>query len=295
MNHQNHTSRRGATLLFSLGLGALLLSTARAGDIYLTGHDVLLHGGQNGYDAIIMDYLRGADAKATYNIGIVGTVGSGSASFTGGSNFTGGAAYHSVALSGTLSGYQAATFYDAQTLSTDANRASIINGFDLLIVESYTNCGGCSLTAAGSTALNTMSGLIATAFNNGMDIWGQAGQALSTYYNFLPPGVVASGTSIGDSSGFVATTDGLGLGILPTNINGFQTHNNFSTYSPSFTVFETRPTSGNEAISIGLRSGTIDTGTGTISVPDSTMTALLLGLALPVMAFVRRSIGRKSV
>ena len=62
----------------------------QGGNIFLTGHDVLLHGHQNGYDAVILDYLRGAGtsleiARTDYDIlylrqfdqGVPGGTGSG--------------------------------------------------------------------------------------------------------------------------------------------------------------------------------------------------------------------------
>lgn len=48
------TMKKG--IILSLVLVVCMFSTARAGNIYLTGHDVLLHSGQNGYDSVIHDY-----------------------------------------------------------------------------------------------------------------------------------------------------------------------------------------------------------------------------------------------
>ena len=56
-----------STLSFTAG-------SAHAGSIVLTGHDILSHGNQNGYNLVILDYLRGAGtgseiARASYNVG----------------------------------------------------------------------------------------------------------------------------------------------------------------------------------------------------------------------------------
>lgn len=273
-------------------LSAVLGPRAQAGDVYLTGHDVLLHSGQNGYDAVIINFLRGATPAGTYNIGVVGTANTGFAAFTGGPDITGN---HNTAipLAGTLAGYGSATFYDATALAADPTRATILAGLDLLIIESHTSCGGCSLTTAGSTALNTMAADIAAAFNAGMDIWGQSGASLATYYDFLPAGAVATGASISGSTGFSATAAGSAIGIASNMINGFPTHNRFTSQAPAFTVFETRVvTGGTEVISIGLQGGAIDGGGITVpgaGVPDSGSTALLLGLALTCCEALRRA------
>jgi hypothetical protein len=282
---------RWGALLLSIAVCALAPTGAQAGDVYLTGHDTLLHGGQNGYDGVILDYLRGADTKASYNIGVVGTVNTGFGQFTGqgATNVATGTAYHAIPLTGTLTGYGSANFYDAATLAADPTRATILAGLDVLVVLSHVNCGGCSLTTAGSNALNTMAGDIATAFNAGMDIWGNSGANLATYYDFLPAGAVATGASISGSSGFVATAAGLAIGIQPNMINGHQTHNRFDSHAPAFTVFETRPLTGStEIISIGLKDGTIGGGGITVGVPDSGATFVLFGLALSCCAALRR-------
>lgn len=271
-------------LLAAIGAGAL--STAQAGDIYLTGHDVLLHSGQAGYDAVIIDYLRGVDAKATYSVGVIGTSGVGFAAFTGGANITGGAPVHAIPLAGTMAGYGSATFYDAATLAATgpAAVAATLAGLDLLIIESHISCGGCSLTDAGVVAVNSMAAEIATAFNAGMDIWGQSGSSSATYYGFLPPTAVATGAPIGGAFGFTATAAGAGIGIVDaTHINGYPTHNRFASHDAAFTVMETR---GTEIISLGLKGGTITTGG--ITVPDSGSTSLFLVLIAPLFVLLRR-------
>jgi hypothetical protein len=276
------------------GLCAFFANAARAGDVYLTGHDVVLHNGQNGYDAVILDYLRGATPKASYDIVVVGTANSGFAAFTGGANFTSLSSGSNIPLVGTLAGYGSAKFYDAATLAADPGRAAVLAGADVLMVLSHVNCGGCSLTTAGSNALNSMSADIATSFNAGMDIFGESSANLATYYHFLPPGAAAGGAPIFDSSGFSATPAGTGIGITDgplSMINGFQTHNNFTSFAPAFTVFETHTSGGaSEIISIGLQGGRITDGGIVTGVPDSGTTALLLAMALPALAFLRRKL-----
>jgi hypothetical protein len=293
MKLTTRASKWALSLLAVASMG-LFSTDARAGDIFLTGHDVDLHGGQNGYDKVIVDYLKGSTPAANYKLVVIGTQGVGFASFTGGGNFTGLASGSAINLAGTvLAGYGGATFYDAQAFAamTPAARAAIyaplLAGGGALEILSHVNCGGCSLTTAGSNAINSLSAEIASAFNAGMDIYGNSGDGLSTYYNFLPPTALASGTSIGGSSGFTATAAGAAIGITSSMANGFPTHNRFSSQAAAFTVMETR---GTEVISIGLQGGTIGGG-GEISVPDGGTTVALLGMALSGVAFIRRKLG----
>lgn len=293
MTKQTHWSAKLATLA---GITAISAVSLQAGDIWLTGHDVTLHAGQNGNDAVALNYLRGADAAATYDIAVIGTQGVGFAQFTGQGavNIPGQAHGSLVANTGTLAGYGTVRFYDAATLAADPARAAILAANDAIFVLSHVNCGGCSLTTAGSDALNSMSGDIATAFNAGMDIFGESAANLATYYNFLPPSAVASGAPIGGSSGFTATAEGTAAGLTDPMINGFPTHNRFASADPAFTVLETR---GTEIITIALRGGIIvDDGIvsddGVVGVPEGGMTGLLLGMGMLGLEGVRRRFRR---
>lgn len=282
-----------ASLLAVACFSGALAPSAQAGDIFLTGHDVDLHSGQAGFDLTVLNYLRGATPSASYNLAVIGTAGVGFAQWTTGGAYTAGA-------SGTIvpspTGYGTTTFYDASAFAglSPVARASILSGVSALVVLSQDSCGGCSLTSAGSAALNSVAGDIATAFNAGLDIWGNSGANNPTYYGFLPASAVATGASISGSSGFTATPAGLAIGLVnATMLNGNPTHNRFNSFVPAFTVFETR---GAEIISIGLKDGRIDEGGGiSTSVPDTGWTVALLGMALPGMAFLRRRLNRVSI
>jgi hypothetical protein len=239
--------------------------TAEASNVLLTGHDVLLHSGQNGFDAVALDFIRGAGtdneiAQADFNIAVIGTQSTGSGRFTGMSQNVPSLAHGAtIPAQGTLSTYGTAVFWNAQSISA-ADFATV----DAIVILSHTTCGGCSLTTAGANALAALSGPIAAAFNDGMRIWANSGANLTTYYDFLPPGVVASAAAISGSTGFDCTPDGAAIGLIggptcpgtPSMINGFPTHNRFFDFAPAFTVFETRPGDGS-IITIGLQGGTI--------------------------------------
>lgn len=264
------TSLRASVLLLVGALGA------QGGSIYLTGHDVLLHSNQTGYTNVILDYLRGATtgseiAAPSYNIGLV-------------RGFAGFAS--TTVLS---SGYGTLTTRDLTSFVDASDFATFLGTVDVLVIPSHTTCGGCDLSDADSAILNSFSPEIAAFFNAGGDIWGNSGALLPTFYNFLPPGAVASGLPISGSSGFTATPAGVAIGIVPTMINGFQTHNRFTDFDPDFTVFETR---GSEIISIGIRDARISDGgidKGPTIVPEpSTFILLATGVAA-LLCYRRRS------
>lgn len=270
---------------------ALLMaaSLANAGNIIMTGHDVILHSGQRGFDAAAINYIR--DGAATYNVAVIGTAGSGFGRFTGSAtNLPGLAHGAAIPLAGpALSGLDSAVFWDAQSIAA-ADFASV----DAIIIMSHTSCGGCSLTTAGADALEALAGDIATAFNGGMDIYANSGASDATYYNFLPPGVATSGPPISGSSGFTCTAEGLalfgaaGCAASGSMINGFPTHNRFTGFDPAFTVFERRGT--DEIITIGLKGGSIDAddiSTDDAAVPEPG-TLTLFGLGLLSLGAMRR-------
>jgi len=271
----------GLTLLCFCLTG--LPTAAHAGSIYLTGHDVLLHDGQSGYDNLIVDWLRSAGtgseiAATNYSISVVGS-GVGSWGWTDVAGFND---------RGAKPGFESTTYYDTDDLIGGTALWSDVLSADLLVILSHLSCGGCDLDTNGSNEINAHAAEITTAFNAGLDIWGISGGTLATFYDFLPPGAVASGLPISGSAGFTATAAGVGIGIMPSMINGFPTHNRFVGFDSAFTVFETRDT---EVISIGVRDARI--GDGGIIPGEPTLvpepgTFLLLGSGLAVAALYRR-------
>jgi hypothetical protein len=279
---------RRLVLMAAATLGLAAGGVAQAGSVFLTGHDVDLHDGQAGYDVVILDYLRGAGtaseiAAASYRVGVLRSIDATNPA----SGFVGGVLEGAPLWAGGVTNADPTQFADAAAFT------AFLGTIDVLVVASYVGCGGCDLSAGDSTVLNGFAAELATAFNAGLDIFGNSGDGLATYYDFLPPGAVATGTSIGGSSGFVCTAAGVAIGIDcdaggVSNINGYPTHNRFSGFAAAFTVFETRPGTGGttEDISIGIRDariidgGIVDGGT----VPEPGVLALLgigaLGLAL---------------
>jgi len=114
------------------------------------------------------------------------------------------------------------------------------------------------------------------------------------YYSVLPASVLSTGVSIGGSSGFTATSAGTVIGIASNMINGFPTHNNFTSVASALTVFE--DLSG-VAISIGISDATITgggIGSGGPATPVPTLsTWALLLLVLLVGGIAYAGLGRR--
>lgn len=223
------------SFLIAFGLSPQL----QAGSLYLTGHDVLLHSGQRGYDRVILDYLRGAGTTSEIAVGSyrVGYLTSGGTS--------GGLA------SVTAEGFSVTTA-DPTTFANSAAFGAWLSGFDVMVYPWYYDNG-----AAGMAAVNSFADVITEFFNAGGDIWANASHTFTDYYNFLPPAVAASGPALAGnpSSGFSPTAAGAAIGITDTMVNGDPTHNVFDAFDPAFTVFERYSTGA--VISIGLRDAKI--------------------------------------
>ena len=256
-------------LLMTLGL----TTSTMAGSLYLTGHDTLLHGGQNGYWRVILNYLRGAGtatetAEADYDVAFIKT---------SGANFQAGWA-------GTV------TTYDPTTLD-DAGWAEVFSK-DVIVVP-----WAPAFSAAARIAFNARKAQLETFFNAGGDLWMNSNWGATDYYDVLPASVLSSGVGISGSSGFEATAEGTAIGILSSHINGFATHNNFTTVASELTVFELRTSTGN-AISIGVSDARITDGgintdnAATLPVPTLTFWGLLL-LLMTIAGVAYKTLGSK--
>ncbi len=228
------------------------------GNIFLTGHDMLYHQGQMGYDKVVLDYLRdGSELPATYTIGVIGSGGG----YFGFSSF--------------VTGYPSATYYSTVDLDSDPALQTAALQNDVVIILSHSSCGGCGLTSAGSAIINSqMTAQIHDRFNAGMDLWVNSGATHPTYYDFLPPELVTSAVAISGSA-FCATPAGVSIGIAPAHTTGHATHNRFSAFSSALTVAETDcPAVGVYVISLFGKN---------IVIPGRTAYGVGCGGALPLM------------
>ena len=274
--------------LFGFAMLLALTAPATAGDIALTGHDVFFHSGQNNLDDTLLNALRGSTPAASYNILFLREtdIGSQKTDFTD-------------------AGFPATTVIDISTrygnpATRVANFLADIAGKQVIIIGDHSGCGGCSLVDSSADILEALRPQIADFFNAGGDIFSGTGDGDTTFFNFLPPGAASSGLPIGGSSGFDCTAAGAAIGITggascpgPSMINGFPTHNRFTTFDSDFQVLEVR---GTEVITLLLVGGRIvdegivtdDGGTdGGTGVPGPAAVALL-GLGLASLAALSR-------
>jgi hypothetical protein len=287
-----------AALILLAGLG-----TAHASNVLLTGHDVLFHDGQHGFDGVALDFIRGAGhsneiAREDFNIAVIGTQGVGGGRFTGSGQTLPNLAHGAtIPATGTLADYGTAVFWNAESIG-----ASDFATVDAIVILSHTSCGGCSLTNNGVNALIALSGAIADAFNDGMRIWANSGASSTTYYDFLPPGAVATAAAISGSTGFDCTAAGAEIGLTggpscppatPSMINTHPTHNRFTAFSDVFTVYEVHTTNGWD-ITIGAQGLSIadDAFVPTPPTPSPVPTpgplGLIAGLLVGMSMFRRR-------
>ncbi|HIF81087.1 MAG TPA: VCBS repeat-containing protein, partial [Gammaproteobacteria bacterium] len=236
------TTIRGRDLLASLLLVVMLVAptaSTKAGDIWITGHDVEGHGtftdiGQNGYDTVVLDFLRDGVpvTRPDYRIALIGTV---SGVGTIPTNWGAFAA-----------GYSDMTFFSTTNLDTgtagpnlDRDWGWILDptNIDCLIILSHETAYLESMTCpANNTNDNGVDSLfarraeIAVAFNAGLDLFvltgaecvpeGPHGDSTKTdfhgppyYYDFLPPDFVVTGADLSTDWGFFITNEACNIGL----------------------------------------------------------------------------------
>ena len=236
------TGGGGAILAMALLVMMLVAPAAstEAGDIFITGHDIDGHGtapylGQDGFDTVVLDYLRGGlpANRANYRIALIGTV---SGSGTIPTNWGAFAA-----------GYTDLTYYSTTDLDTGAAGPNLDRDWgwvldpintDCLIILSHNTAGGESITCPFDDPINNgVDSLFARkadingAFNAGLDLFVLTGadcaaagvhgslHAPPYYYDFLAPDFVVPGTTIFTSNGFFITNDGCNIGLEGSSPN----------------------------------------------------------------------------
>ena len=240
-------------------------SPALAGSLYLTGHDILDHNGQNGYWRVIVDYLRGEGTvleieEADYDIAV----------------FCPGDCTSDMMLPSAL-GWSGPETHQEPALLDDAGWADVFSKDLIVVVESR------KIGDAGRTAFNGKKAELEAFFNAGGDLWMNTNNGDSDYYTVLPPSVLSTGSAISTDTGFSPTAAGVAIGLVDDMVNGHQSHNIFTTVAPSLIVFELFQVT--EVMSIGVRDTTISGLTRTAVPALSTWALLLLVLLITALTY----------
>ena len=258
------TTIRGRDLLASFLLVVMLVSPAastKAGDIWITGHDVEGHGtftdiGQNGYDTVVLDFLRDGVpvTRPDYRIAIIGTL------LAAGTD--------PILWNAIDDGYTDMTFFSTTNLDTgtagpnlDRDWGWILDptNIDCLIILSHETAYLESMTCSnnnpndnGVDSLFARRAEIAVAFNAGLDLFvltgaecvpeGPHGDSTNSawheppyYYDFLPPDFVVTGADLSTDWGFFITNEACNIGLEgnvttqcgSTNMVNHRTHSHF--------------------------------------------------------------------
>ncbi len=214
------------------------------GNVFVTGHSVLANDHQEGLDAVVLDYLRGAGrvgeiAREDYDIGYLRTIDR---------RTPGGGVFGRVLDANPTSFASGVAF------------AAYLDQIDVLYVPWRLDLGG----TTGSAALNSYAAEIAEFYDAGGDLFVEAGAELDTFYDFLPPSVAVTAENLTANTGFAVTAEGTAIGITNLMVNGtdsagngFEIRNRFTDVSDNFVVFEVL---GSSAVSMGLQSRTTSGG-----------------------------------
>ncbi|PQO34288.1 hypothetical protein DTL21_12200 [Bremerella cremea] len=192
--------------------GTVSFSGAIGGNFYASNR-AILDGevpGMLGYDYAVLDFLRGKGtaaeiAKANYSIAVVGN------GLTDWSFSNGG---HSAP------GYERTDFYNINYLTASVFDELISH--DLIIVLSGEDAVTDGLSSSEMALWATVETDIAEAVNaRGLDLWVGASGGNSSYYDFLPTGVLSTSTFSTEDplDGYEVTLEGSLLGITDTMVD----------------------------------------------------------------------------
>ncbi|PHS17015.1 MAG: hypothetical protein COA78_03470 [Blastopirellula sp.] len=204
-------------------------------NIFVSGHSILDNGtsnGQLGYDAVVLDFLRGDGTlveieKSNYSVAILGNDGL-DWSFTDGTQG--------------LTGYAATDFYDIDLL-TAVGWADVF-AHDAMIIMSHDSVVIGGITDEQLAVLAGVNGLMADAVNDyGLDIWVNSPGTATGMYDFLPTGILTTATLAASTDFYSPTTEGELFGLTSVMANSNTADIEYSTYDSDFFLFETRGTS----------------------------------------------------
>jgi hypothetical protein len=284
-----YTPTRILRLVGALALPLLCLASmdARAGNLWLTGHDMDFHcsggGGCNNYGIAVNFVRQGAPTKTlpilvldegTQVVTALGQTATKSHNMVEGP----GSAFPTVTIAPSSAAFATAPI-DTATYSA-------------VIIASDQNCGGCDNTAASIAAINARTAVLQAFFSAGGGLMYLAGAGTAGYYASVP----IPATAVAVSPPFTVTAAGGALGLTTAEANCCATHNSFQLPAPgsSLVVAETDTAGFAETLFVSggsICGGSICGGGASTQVPTMSEWAMIVMAMLVLLigvVYVRR-------
>jgi hypothetical protein len=286
----NTNRARLAGLLGAVALPLLCLAPmdARAGNLWLTGHDMDFHcsggAGCNTF-GIALNFVRQGAPTRTLPILVLDE----------GTQVQTGAANPATTARNTVEGAGVAFPMVVVNPTSAAFTTTVISvaNFSAVVIASDSTCGGCDNSVASITAINARTADLQAFFTAGGGILYNSGAAnRATYYASVP--IPATGAAV--SPPFTITAAGAALGMLVADANCCATHNSFTLPGPGSPLVVAELDSAGLAETLFVSGGSICGGTicgggATTPVPTLSEWSLLLMATLVLLvgvAFARR-------
>lgn len=224
------TGFAAALAAVSLTLAPAAFQEARAGNIWLTGHDADLHcsgASQCNHFGIAINFARLAAPDPAKPLLFL-TSGGVSGDLADAETMAAARARNTVQGAGNPFPYMIVD----PTSGAFPGLALSTADFSAIVIASDSTCGGCDNNAADIAAINLRTADIATFFNAGGGLVYFAGASnFATYYDSVPIGA----TAVPVTTPFTLTAAGLGIGLTNAppfsasdDANCCATHNSFS-------------------------------------------------------------------
>jgi hypothetical protein len=195
---------------------------ARAGNLWLTGHDADFHcdgsgGSQCHYFGVAANFVRQGAPNKTLPVLVLDS----------GTEAVNSLGATEVKALNTVEGAGNAIPFTVVDPTSPAFATTPIStaNWSAIIIASDSSCGGCDNTTADITAINARTSEIQAFFSAGGGLLYLAGaDNRATYYSSVP--VPATGVAV--SSPFTVTSVGTSLGLTSADANCCATHNSFT-------------------------------------------------------------------
>ena len=213
--------------------GTTSFAGAVGGNFFASNHAILdgTDPGQQGYDEVILDFLRGSGTsteipKSQYSIAVVGN-GDVAWAFSNGTQ--------------EATGYERTDFYNINYIDPSVFNELIAH--DLIIVLSSESAVTDGLSTTEMALWATVESNIANAVNDrGLDLWVGASGGDATYHDFLPTGALTTTAEAGIDplDGFEVTVEGQLLGITDTMVDAADATFYYSAFDNDLSSLEQR-------------------------------------------------------